>query len=641
MAKAFKGAMFEKMPVERLPRNTFDLSHRRLTTMEMGEIIPVLLLPVNPADRIKCAVSDFCRMMPMYAPIMDELEVCFYAFYERENQLWRRFDDFFRGGDDGQTDYSKPSCGEQVFQSGNVIYMDTFYRIMTQEDIYIDWDTGYADVYKPTLPDTQGQLGLLMAPGSLYDHFGLPTIELDKYYDEGAGTSDNIDWSGFHYNFIHSEMEPWDMAPFKMYQDIFNEYFRDEFISEKVEIFRDFDGDMLENVVTSDGVYVKEEITPRMLQELFKKRNRAWEKDRFTSALQEPISIPEVLMPSNVEVDIVSTTDTGDLSLWTKPTLPSSFIGTNLKGDLTAGKIALGSDMSQPDWIQFDDFSGSTIQADYSEIASKLKARVSQTTATINELRSRVALLEFYEQQARGGNRIKESIMINFNSVVPDYRLDRPQYLGGFKHVMSISQVLQTSSSVGNENDSNYQPLGQLAGQGLSGQSGFLFNEYFPEAGYIMVVANIRPRSSYSQGMPKVLQRFHRLDYYWHKLANIGDEPIFNKEIFCPQDAFVNENNPNLKNDVFGYQTRYSEYKYIGNSIHGDFKTSLKDWHLSRFFDETPLLNQDFIEIQPKSQGLNRIFNYGEDDYGHFLLQLQFNLHAERVMEIYSVPRFA
>lgn len=296
MANAFKGAMFEKMPVERLPRNTFDLSHQRLTTLDMGELIPVCVIPVNPADEIQVSLSDFVRMMPMYAPIMHQIDVSFFSFYERENQLWRKFDDFFRGGDDGVTDFAKPSLGEIAFESNDPVVKDDLWSVMTQADPY-----NSSDDYSPTLPNSQGDYGFLMAPNSLYNHITGNYIDVGYYLNDQG-----FDWSDIYSYFSNSYMQPWDLAPFKMYQDIWNEYFRDEFISEKVEIFRDLDGDWLDNAVNG-GTFGSPEITLNHLQDLFLKRNRAWEKDRFTSALQEPIAIPEVLMPSMIsDIDIYS-----------------------------------------------------------------------------------------------------------------------------------------------------------------------------------------------------------------------------------------------------------------------------------------------------------------------------------------------
>lgn len=624
MAYAFKGAMFEKMPVERLPRNTFDLSHQRLTTLEQGMLIPILFQPVNPADRWKVSMSDFVRMMPMFAPILHQIDISFFAFYERENQLWRTFDDFFRGGDDGNTEYNKPNIGLETFETGSPAIMSRFYNLLTMNDPYDP-----SDDFSPTLSPEFGQHGCLIAPGSLYDHLGLPTIDLDYHLNENG-----FSWEEIRDLFINSDMRAWDLAGFKMYQDIYNEYFRDEFISDKIEIFRDVDGDFLEKA-TRGGSLDSLEVNLYDIQELFKLRHRAWEKDRFTSALQEPVAIPKVLIPFEADVQISANTDLFSTGIYMMSppgfTPRGSYVGLPEEGSPSLRAVTVGDDFKPQAYSD----AGTSFQIETGNLVNAIQARVSNISATISQLRQRVALQEFYEQQARGGNRIKESIMINFNSVVPDYRLDRPQYLGGYKHTLSISQVLQTSSSVGSGED--YQPLGQMAGQGLSGQSGFLFNEYFPEAGYIMVIASIRPRSMYAQGMPKIMQRFNRMDYYWHKLANIGDEPIKNSEVYLDQLQSDNA----IADETFGYQTRYSEYKYLANSIHGDFKTTLKDWHLARFFDKTPSLNQDFIEIDANKQGLNRIFNYTGDDYGHFLLQVQFDISCERVMEIYSVPRFS
>ena len=615
MSHVFKGAMFDRYPVPAMDKNTFTLDHQRLFTAEMGYVVPCAFFPINPNDTASMAASAFVRMMPMYAPIMHQLDVSFYAFYMRENQLWKKFDDFIRGGDDGQTEYDKPNIGQELFPSRNRNMMHQFYAALTQKDPE-NWDPE-KDGYAPTLPRSQGQHGFLLGPGSLADHLGLPVV------DVGAILESGVDWEEIYGAFIDADMRPWDVAGFKMYQEIYNEYFRDEFISDKVETFKDFDGDFA--TVKSMTLYE--------LQDLFKLRSRAWEKDQFTSALPEPVAIPEVLIPFAADVEL---SGSGNVYGSTDFIYQGEFLDDRNTLELPIGSSSGTRYASLDVWSQGDK-SGRLITQPAvisgESIANAITAKISNISATINQLRANIALQEFYEQQ-RGGNRIKEFIMLNYNSVIPDYRLDRPQYLGGFKFTLGISQVLQTSSSVGSGED--LQALGQMAGQGLAGQSGFLFKEHFPEHGYVMVVANVRPRSMYCQGMSNLLQRFNRMDYYYNKLAHIGDEPMKNSELYL--DLLQRDNS--IADETFGYQTRYWAYKYIPNSVHGDFRTTLKDWHIGRFFDKTPNLNQDFIEIDPDRQGLNRIFNYQGDDYGHFLFQTSFDLKINRVMDVYSTPRF-
>lgn len=622
MAKAFKGEMFEKFPVQTLQKNTFTLDTQRLFTTNAGLIVPFCTFEVQPGEVFKVDLAAFVRMMPMVTPIMHQIDCFVHAFYVRNPIVWKQWADFIRGGDDGRTDIAPPNVGNSVSK-------DTFARFMVHELGGVTYD-GVPDDAK----------GNLMCESSLMDYLGLPTVPKQTFRNHIVGQDDPNVASNYA---SESYVQPFTLFEFKGYQSIWNEYYRDEYIQDKVEIMEELGGDHL-GPITTEIAGSPVTITPNWdkLRELFKLRYRAWEKDAFTSALQEPVAVPEVKIPMSADVEIFGRSDASfPFTAYSNQMVVSS---ENRIG-LDEGSQQIAAD-GRRFFYNLPVYNGETELSGRLELnsvyaASTLRGEIAQVSATINQLRNAVALQEFYELSARAGNRYKEMLIAHFNTIVPDYTLDRPQYLGGTRWTMGISSVQQTSATQGDSSSADYQPLGQLAGEGMAGSGAFLFKEKFYEHGNVFLCFSIRPRSMYTSMLPKKFQRFDRRDYYWNKLAHIGDQEVKNKEVnfcllgFTADPVYCTSN---LPEQTFGYQTRYWEYKYLPNTVHGSFKTTLKDWHLGRFFYAAPKLNEDFIEV--KGEQLNRAFAYTGDDYDHYLVQANVGITAVRPIPIFSIPKF-
>ena len=52
-------------------------------------------------------------------------------------------------------------------------------------------------------------------------------------------------------------------------------------------------------------------------------------------------------------------------------------------------------------------------------------------------------------------------------------------------------------------------------------------------------------------------------------------------------------------NNTFGYNPRYSEYKFANNRVSGEFRTTQNFWHMGRIFDAEPSLNEAFVVSSP------------------------------------------
>lgn len=335
--------------------------------------------------------------------------------------------------------------------------------------------------------------------------------------------------------------------PFAAYHLIYNEYYRDQ----NLQTDRGVDGDGV--IVLKDGKQVA-----GIQNHLALKRRRAWEHDYFTAAL-----------PFAQKGDAVDVPIRGDAPVYNNtfgapnPTLITTKTGTDVRvqGQLNPNGTAdnhLYADMSEAEGI------------------------------TINELRRAFRLQEWLEKMARGGSRYIEQILVHFGVKSSDARLQRPEYLGGNKAPVIISEVLQTSSSDGTT------PQGTMAGHGLSASSGKNTSYYCEEHGYIIGIMSIMPKTAYQQGIPKHFSRTSHLDYAWPTFAHIGEQEVKNKELYHDPVDGKNE-------EVFGYVPRYSEYRYQPSRVAGDFRTTLNFWHLGRVFSNRPLLNAEFIECKPRN----------------------------------------
>ena len=247
----------------------------------------------------------------------------------------------------------------------------------------------------------------------------------------------------------------------------------------------------------------------------------------------------------------------------------------------------------------------------------------SATGVSINALRESVAIQRLLEKDARGGTRYVEMIKAHFGVTSPDYRLQRPEFLGGGKSYINVSPVANTSATA-TENQ------GQLKGIGSGSMSGHGFAKSFTEHGYVIGLVRARGDISYFQGLDKMWSRSTRYDFYLPELANLGEQAILNKEIFVSNSAATDD-------AAFGYQERWAEYRFKRSLITGKFNPdvagSLSFWHLAEDFSSLPSLNSTFIEDQTPMARVTTV-----DTEPDFLLDVWFNYKEARVMPVHSIP---
>lgn len=461
-----------------MKRSKHSLSHYKLLSADMGELVPIGMVEVLPGDSIQQSTNLLVRCSPMLAPIMHPVEVRVHHWFVPHRLVWSAFEDFITGGPNG--------ADASVFPTINLTY-----------------SAG---------PPATGS-GVV---GGLADYLGCPP------------TINNLAVSAL---------------PFRGYGLIFNEWYRDQDLTPEV------------TVSTASGLDATTNVTLKRI---------AWEKDRFTAARPWEQKGPSITVPIGTSAPVTGTiaTEMREAGVLRNLERTSSTAGSAVNVQQTGG--GAGTDFT---WA-----STPNLTADLSGASA----------VTVNALREAMALQRYEEARARYGSRYVEYLRyLGVRS--SDARLQRPEYLGGGKQMLQFSEVLQTA-----EGD---DPVGQMRGHGIGAMRSNRYRRYFEEHGYIFTLMSVRPKTIYSQGLPRTWNRRTKEDFYQMELAHIGQEEVQNKEIYAKHTT---------PNGVFGYSDRYDDYRRAESSVAGEFRTTvLNDWHMAREFASDPALNDTFVQSVP------------------------------------------
>ena len=549
--------IFNSIRLKRPKRNVFNLSYENKLTMNMGELVPIMCMPIVPGDKFRVNTEALVRLAPLVAPMMHRVNVYTHYFFVPNRLVWSDWEDFITKGVDGEDAPVLP---------------------------FFSLSPGWSS----------GQFAAGIQNGSLWDYLGLPTAKSAGGVAISGADPNGVDYpTGFRVSVL----------PFRAYQLIYNEYYRDQNLTDPVDI------SMSSGFVSDD----------QQVFNLLKLRRRAWEKDYFTSALPWLQRGPEVTVPiggsfGNVILDKDATNPQRFVLADGSTTQPNP--GSNLiigrNGISGAGRLTYGNNTGAP--IADTDL--------YLDPNGTYKVELEDNGGiSIQDLRTSNALQRWFERNARGGSRYIEQILAHFGVRSSDARLQRPQFLGGGKMPVAVSEVLQTSSTDATS------PQANMAGHGISAGVNNGFRHYFEEHGYVIGLMSIMPRTGYQQGVPRDFTKFDNMDFYFPEFAHLSEQEIKNQELYVSNDPTYNEG-------TFGYTPRYAEYKYHESEAHGDFRGNMSFWHLNRIFNDKPNLNTTFVECNPS----NRVFATSQTQDDKFWVQIYQDVKALRLMPKYGTP---
>ncbi len=477
------------------------------------------------------------------------------------------------------------------------LYLDTFYfavpvRLVDETFKRLMGERPFGDIKNDYVVP---QLRVSPKSGSLSDYLGLPLMDDSHYID----------------------VCPW---WHRAYNLIYNEWFRDENLCHARPV-----AGVHEDGTTSDETEADYVLCKRGKRKDYFTACLPWPQKGAAVSIGSPSSTGTAFFPNPITPTFYGFDDNTGASV--PLTLTNS---TAVSNNTTAINLGLFNAAGTP---------FANLQAREGRPSFQLGAtQVEMTGAvnvTVNELRESIAIQHLLETDARGGTRYVELIRAHFNVVSPDARQQRPEYLGGESRPLDVTSVVQTSASTADS------PQGNLASF-VTGRQRAYVTKTFTEHSIIIGLANIRADLSYQQGLPRMFSRKTKYDFYWPELANLGEQAVKNKEIYCTGYTLGSDGNPvpsATDDEPFGYQERWAEYRYHPNTITGLFRSTaplnLDFWHLAQKFDNLPVLNDEFIN---EAVPIDRVLAVSTAKAPNMILDGWFELECARLMPLYSVP---
>lgn len=488
------------------------------------------------------------------------------------------------------------------------LFLDTYYFYVPCRLLYEKWsqifgenslnawaETEFAESPKNGPSDTSSSYDDLV--GGVADHLGIP-----------IQTMTNIKFGTFN------------VLPFRAFAKIYDDWFRDENIIAPMNIR------LVENTATNYGYEYINTLDWSVNNYFGLLPKVAKMHDYFTSALPSPQKgEPVTFNIGSGFAPVITSNGIDNLRLVNEYSSPAMHFAYKVDSSYLDTHFVTQPTFNLGDLVSADGTTGATYVT--SVTPTNLGALVSDLDSiSVNDLRFAFQLQKMLERDARGGTRYTEFIQNHFNVLNPDSRLQRSEYLGGKRSPLNISQVVQTSgqSSTASENS-----LGDLGAYSLSSSvSGF--KKSFTEHGYILGVACVRQFHTYQQGLARHWFRFKRTDYYDPVFSNIGEQPIYSKELYA--------NSTNINgNNIFGYNEAWADLRYNNSKITGFMRSGISDsydvWHLGDYYASSPTYSKDFIE-----EGANITEVMAVQEGPNFLVDIYNKIDAIRPLPLYSVP---
>lgn len=559
-------AHFNQVPNLEITRSRFKRDQDIKLTFDAGQLIPFYVDEVLPGDTFSIDNVGLVRMSTPIFPVMDNCYLDYYYFFCPDRILWEHWKEFM---------------GEVT-------------------------DEPWVQTTEYTVPQLKIKGGTAQnkfpLENSILDYMGIPT----KIIGETGELSINA-------------------LPIRAYVKIWNEWFRDQNV----------DNPAINSNKDADVTYKdsgKSASIETILQEAYTGGrplpvNRF--HDYFSSTLPAPQrSAESVTIPMMGNAPIRPYLDKSVTKLVTN--YPTRTQMQDVKGGTTEmlrpldrPELGYGLATIAPDvGSNFYDADGNEkgnvwYGADLSGV----------TGATINQLRQAFQVQKYFEELARGGSRYREQIYSLFRTRISDKTVQIPEYLGGDRIMINMSQVVQTSGTT------DVSPQGNVSAMSVTGFGKSAFTKSFEEHGFVIGVCCVRHDHTYQQGVERMFSRKNKLDYYFPVFANLGEQAVLKKELYAQGTATDEE--------AFGYQEAWADYRMKPNRICGAFRSNatgtLDSWHYGDNYSNTPALSQEWMkegsaEIERTLAVENKV------NEPQFIADILVKNTTVRPMPMYSVP---
>lgn len=631
-------------------RTTFDRSHTHKTSLDSGLLVPIYFDEVLPGDTHIIGMNYLARMTTPIVPIADNAVLDFSFFFVPTRLLWDDWK-YFMGE-------SRQYWDKQTGANVPLIYYDEDdLSIVNNKSIFKSYG-GYR-------------------PGDLAAYLGLP---IRNKFLSGANTDATI--SGL---------------PFKAYAQIWNDWFRDQNFQNPIHISTD--NNISTNVIKAG--YTSNWATEGLVDNFekviygFGLLSVSKLPDYFTTCLPspqkgEPVTLPVGKIPSQ-QLEVINRRNFSVTSINNDLDSDNSYVsdghkyqflfGSALNTGTSSGMqnyapIALANKSGgafdtnsrqtvyrtsgNGQWIKGFETHLETANASnysnrytntpllYHDMVAKLPEQAIGSV-NLNDLRLAFAVQQFLETDARGGSRYIEVLKNHFGVLSPDARLQRAEYIGGFRDYLNVQQVLATAT--GGATQGGLTRVGDLGAYSLTmGNMSESIVYSSTEHGYIMGFVTVRVMHTYGQGVEKLWTRKSRYDYYWPVFDNLGEMPVYKREIAVQKDMPGISGKPAQDekwNEVFGYNEAWAEYRWAKNKVTGTFNPNevgdnkvayLSAWSFTDNYETQPTLNESWIKENKSNIDQTLALNSTKFGTNQFLFDFFFDVKSTRPMSMFSIP---
>lgn len=553
----------DTVPIVKPKRSSFDLSNRYKFTARFANLIPAVCIPTLPSDHFSLAANFQARLAALINPIYDDITARVEWFFVPNELLWSRWKEFITGNSKMNiADYNPNTLADGLIRTVLYRWSDDYTQDFVQA--YYDLVTVSGSDSLTNLVDYVGSDWVngpakyaFVKNGSLADYLGIGLATYDALISEPQ----NVDYAAYSFNLL----------PFLAYQRVYSDYY----FNEQTDLlswetfFAQFN-EYIEQNGSSGNIIVPYDfisMNSTASEFLYGLKNRAWNKDIFTTATIKPVG------DAAVNID----TSSGSISI---PQI-----------NLARALYRLG-----------------------------------------------------YKDNITGG-RYDENILAQFGILPSAVEMHRAVFLGSQSYKVNVNGVVQTSAT------SDVSPQANMAGLGVASGSTGRINYTCHEHGYIIGMFSIMPRSTYAFSTRKDFFRSDRFDFAWPDLAGIGDEEINIGEVWDVDLKFFNSM-PITRDDTFGYQQRYYDYKQILDSVHGGFRNFTGDLGAYTMARTAPIpvnagsiagsfkLNPSFVRPDSYNLEMSRPFADSDIYTGgyHYVCDFYADIRANRPIPEYSLP---
>lgn len=559
-------SIFNSAPTFYKPKvNRFPLSQEVLTTGEMGKLYPVFTQFMLPNSYFKVSPTAVVKTAPMFAPIYSGVKVSFAAFAVPMRLLWSDWSKWYP--DPENTKDLPPHISES-----------TLWGAMTE---------------------------CLSVSHSLASDFDVPVIQMLNGHVAETGDPDKV----------------FTIQDFLAYHRIWQDYFRNENLQNESQLLDDDTLQSYDTLINGSRDLMKEMFVSH--------RYVNYAKDYFTSALPTPQKGVQTFLSvlNSVEAPVRGLIN-ADISFDFPADHVVGFESSNLQ-EYGTNSTLVKNWFEARRGVNSSNLPDGSISYGDKKYFDKLYADLSDAAAgiSVSDFRALFAVQSFREQLMVGGSRGDEFILSFYGCRVPDYRANKPEFLGIDSLYVAPQEVVA--------HDAN--DLGNLGAYGQGLGSGRSFRYYASEHTVFMIVMYMKPKSLYLQGMPKTFRLDDMFKLPMQIFQHLGEEEVLNEELFYTGSS--------TDDQTFGYQSRYAYWRSKRDRIRGDFQQTLSTWHLARIFNALPSLNEEFIRVDPYANNivaagdeLNRVFNYSGKAADHFWIDIYFNFDAKLPLKYHSKP---